>query len=227
MDYLKRPPAKVPKVKPPDIESLLAEARAACFKGDYSAARKRLAAAREQLKLTPDAEHLRQVVLGEAAIALSAPGNADLDRIVDEARQTGASDLLADALGRRAVLRETRELIVADLDAAIATGKNAKTAYGLASLAEACVLRANYDNHPAYAREARNQDLDAAAARLKEAEAMASHGASFSLGHRGVGLRRLSQSSHRRAGPRRPGMARGKRPCGQYQPGDPRIRHGG
>ncbi len=30
-------------------------------------------------------------------------------------------------------------------------------------------LRANYDNHPAYGREARENDLDAAAASLKKA----------------------------------------------------------
>ena len=81
--------------------------------------------------------------------------------------------MLADALGRRAPWQKSRELIVADIDAAIDGVKKTDTAYGLAALAAAYALRANFDNHPAYAREARDNDLDAAAACLKQANDLA------------------------------------------------------
>ena len=96
-------------------------------------------------------------------------GDGNLDRAVADSERAGAAEMLADALGRRAPRQKSRELIVADIDAAIEGGKKSKTAYGLADVAAAYALRANYDNHPAYSREARENDLDAAAKCLRRA----------------------------------------------------------
>ncbi len=96
-------------------------------------------------------------------------GDGNLDRAVADSERAGAAEMLADALGRRAPRQKSRELIVADIDAAIDGGMKSKTAYGMAGLAAAYALRANYDNHPAYSREARDNDLDAAASFLKQA----------------------------------------------------------
>jgi len=123
--------------------------------------------------LAPVADTVLRRLYRDRAQGSLARGDSDLDRAVADAGRAGASELLADALGRRAPRDQTRELLVEDLDTAIEEGKKAKTAYGLASLAVAYVLRANFDNHPAYTREARDRDVNRAAANTKQAEKMA------------------------------------------------------
>lgn len=116
--------------------------------------------------------------------------NSDLDGAIADASRGGASDLMADALGRRAPLRDTRELLLKDVNAAVAEGEKAKSAYGLTSLSVAYVLRANYDNDPAYTFEAREKDLAAAIAAIQQADKvlLREQEALQGAGLRGLGL---------------------------------------
>jgi serine/threonine protein kinase len=256
----KKPPVEVTP-KAPLAAPFIAEARTDFAAGQFAAARKALAAARESLKQVPDAGLSRQAAMWEQAVALADPqtsaderraaadavkadgkdvgdfyvslydfvtndrkdsfpdasswiadlldnaislkagpppakaaepfapvtdptlrrlyrdraerkllkGDSNVDRAVADAERAGASDMTTDALGRRATKQKSRELVLADIDAAIDGGKKAQNPYGLAALGAAYILRANYDNHPAYNRDARNTDLDTAAACLKQA----------------------------------------------------------